>query len=392
MPIFDQGYQHWSGTLTSHSWRWLAIARHGVRIGMKNRLLRIALMLAGLPAIGLAEPLCVWGLLEQKSEIVAPLVPFLSSIFGPEIVADPKAYRVEVWTLCYDLFLLTELRFSMILILLVGPGLISQDLRFNALPLYFSRPLRRIDYFVGKLGVVVYFLGLVLVAPSIIAYVLGLLFSLDITIIRDTFTLLLAAIGYGILISLSAGLFILALLSLTRSSRYVGLFWLAVWFVSGITSLVLSAIHEEENRRMYHQRMAEAYQAQMAEEARQNKDAPEPAGPKKGKQRFPTVRQDVERQIRAEVTQHQIEAAKHYWRPMVSFTANFSRIGQHWLGTDRCWERLSQNEPEEQRDQFLLENKGPQYPWYWSAILLTILFGISVCILNFRVKSLDRLR
>ena len=88
-------------------------------------------------------------------------MPFLASILGPEILADPKAYRVEVWTLAYHYFLLTELRFSMILVLLVGPNLISQDLRFNALPLYFSRPLRRIDYFLGKLGVIVVFLGLV---------------------------------------------------------------------------------------------------------------------------------------------------------------------------------------------------------------------------------------
>ena len=33
MPIFDQGYQHWSGKLWGHGWRWLAITRHGVRIG-----------------------------------------------------------------------------------------------------------------------------------------------------------------------------------------------------------------------------------------------------------------------------------------------------------------------------------------------------------------------
>ena len=47
----------------------------------------------------------------------------------------------------------------MILVLLVGPELISQDLRFNAMPLYFSRPVRRIDYFAGKLGVIAVFLG-----------------------------------------------------------------------------------------------------------------------------------------------------------------------------------------------------------------------------------------
>src|SRR5262245_35148857 len=173
MPIFDQGYQHWSGELTGHSWRWLAITRHGVRIGMRNRLLRIMLLLAWLPAVVLASFLCVWGLIEQKSELVAPLLDFLSFL-GPEILNDPKAYRVEIWTLSFEYFLVTEMRFSMILVLLVGPSLISQDLRFNALPLYFSRPLRRIDYFIGKLGVVGYFLGLVLIVPTLVAYLLGL--------------------------------------------------------------------------------------------------------------------------------------------------------------------------------------------------------------------------
>ena len=79
----------------------------------------------------------------------------------------------------------------MILIVLVGPSLISQDLRFNALPLYLSRPLRRIDYLLGKLGVIGAFLGLVIIVPCLVAYVLGLLFSLDLTIVRDTYRLLL---------------------------------------------------------------------------------------------------------------------------------------------------------------------------------------------------------
>ncbi len=94
----------------------------------------------------------------------------------------------------------------------------------------------------------------------------------------------------------------------------------------------------------------------------------------------------------AEIQQEELDVARSDWRPMVSYTANLSRVGKQWLGTDKCWERLSKNIPAEQRDRFLLENMGPRYPWYWSAALLAVLFGISVCILNFRVKSLDRLR
>ena len=114
----------------------------------------------------------------------------------------------------------------------MGPNLISQDLRYNALPLYFSRPLRRIDYFLGKLGVIVAFLGMVIIVPSLIAYVLGLLFSLDITILRDTFRCCWPASATDWSSSVSAGMLMLALSSLSRNSRYIALFWLAVWFVT----------------------------------------------------------------------------------------------------------------------------------------------------------------
>ena len=51
MPIFDQGYQHWSGHLSSDATRWLAITRRGVRTALHGRIVRLALILAYLPAI-----------------------------------------------------------------------------------------------------------------------------------------------------------------------------------------------------------------------------------------------------------------------------------------------------------------------------------------------------
>ena len=321
-------------------------------------MLRIVLLVAWLPAIALALALCLWSLVEQKSELVASLVqmlPFLS----PEILAEPRAYRVEIWTLCYSYFLSTELTFSMVLILLVGPNLISQDLRYNALPLYFSRPLRRIDYFLGKLGVIAAFLAMVIIVPSMTAYVLGLLFSLDITIVRDTFGLLLASIAYGLVIALSAGLLILALSSLSRNSRYIALFWLAIWFVSSGVAVTLESVNQQQRQR-------QAWQS-----AHQR----------------PGMKFDA-----ANFSQAELEAAKTNWRPLVSYTGNLSRVGQHMLGTDACWEKLGQLQPPNQRSQFLLAVMGPQYPWYWSAAVLAALFGLSACILKFAIKSLDRLK
>jgi ABC-2 type transport system permease protein len=380
MPIFDQGYQHWSGSLSGHAWRWLTITRHGVRAGMKNVFLRLVVIAAWLPAAGLAFLLCLWGLLEQGSSLGAALQPFLSGLFPPGVFANPRVYRVEVWTLCYNYFLQLELYVSMVVVLLVGPSLISQDLRFNALPLYFSRPLRRIDYFVGKLGVIAWFLGLVVILPSLIAYVLGLLFSLDITILRDTFPLLLACLGYGALIVLSAGTLMLALSSLSRNSRYVALFWVGLWFVSSVVAGILNGVAREQR---------------LMEINRQHRAAMQPfRKPGKNPQTIQEQQAVVQalRKLQVEIDRIELEAIQTNWRPLVSYTGNLSRLGHRLLKTDAAWKKVSEVLPADSRDSFLANSLAPQYPWHWSAGILAALFGLSVCILNLRVRSLDRLR
>lgn len=382
MPIFDQGYQHWSGQLSGHAWRWLAITRHGVRIGLQSRILRLLLLVAWLPAVVLAGFLCVWGLIERKSELVAPLLPILAFL-DPQVIENPLSYRVEMWTLSFEYFLLIELRLSMILVLVVGPSLISQDLRFNALPLYFSRPVRRFDYFIGKLGVIGVFLGLVLLVPSLIAYGLGFIFSLDISILRDTMPLLLSSLAYGVVMVLSTGALILALSSLSRNSRYTALFWLALWFVSGIVGAVLDTVDQQHRRHAHYQQVFAARRAQGGEGT-----AKTPEQRRQEQREFQASLRRAEQEFRAE----EQRAARQNWRPLVSYTANLARVGRFFLNSDACWERLSQNRPEADQPRFLQENAGPQYPWYWSAIVLAVLFGLSACILNFRIRSLDRLK
>ena len=118
-----------------------------------------------------------------------------------------------MWTVAYSFFFQTELYFIMLLVTLAGPNLISLDLRYNALPLYFSRPVTRLDYFLGKLGVIAALVAAVAVLPAVAAYVLGVCFSLDLTVVRDTWRLLPASILYGLVIVVSAGTLMLALSS-----------------------------------------------------------------------------------------------------------------------------------------------------------------------------------
>src|SRR5262245_61068195 len=117
MPIFDQGYQHWQGRLSGHGSRWLAVARHGVRAQLQNRIVRLLLLFAWLPALALVSLLALWGLVEQQSETAVAL---LSRLLPPEIIAQPREYRGAVWTIAYSYFFKAELICSLFLVLEIG--------------------------------------------------------------------------------------------------------------------------------------------------------------------------------------------------------------------------------------------------------------------------------
>lgn len=430
MPIFDQGYQHWKGPLSGRMWRWLTIARHGVRVQGKNRLLRILLLVAWLPALGLIGAMVAWGLVERGVESVSGLLRFFQL---DEVLQNPQAYRATMWTLAYSFFFKAEITLIMLLVAIAGPGLISRDLRFNALPLYFARPLTRLDYFLGKLGVIGALVASVAVGPALFAYVVGLAFCLDLNVVKDTYPILLGSVAYGLLVTLSVGAFILALSSLTRRSLYVGITWAGLWIISSMVGTTMTAIHGESVRR-------ELYQAEYNHWLEEH---PPPPGarlingnpvlevrPKSGKLRpagvAPGHEAEGERWYQdwagasqeawAKAQIKESEVMRRDWRPLCSYVANLERFADLMLGTDSAWvnvgravesarqktfgrgfggrtpSRREQRAPPESNEREIADRMVPQYPWWWSAYVLVGLLGISIWILTSRVKSLDRLK
>lgn len=385
MPIFEQGYKHWEGELSGHTWRWYTIARQGVRVALQGWGLRILTLMAMTPAVALVGVFVLWGFLEQKAEWLMPLV---RGLLPSEVIQDPAGFRVIVWTLAFHFFFKVELLIAMILVLIVGPSLISQDLRFNAIPLYFSRPLYRWDYFLGKLGVIGFFLALVAIIPALLGYVLGVLFSFKLDVIRDTWHLVPGCLAYGLLIVLSAGTLMLALSSLSRSSRYVAAFWIGIWFLSNSVSGVMSTIHAAQK--------VEQAQEQMMEPL----PMPEFPGGPQGVEQDPNRRGPQRRGIRHLNRRRQndlmISAYLDDWRPIISYTNNLDRVGRFFLDVDAVAERcvteiIPPNVPEDSRRAARYFLSGPQYPWYWSATILLVLFGASLWLLTTRVRTLDRL-
>jgi ABC-2 type transport system permease protein len=428
MPIFDQGYQHWQGELSGHGWRWLAVARHGVRAQLQNRFVRLLLFFAWMPALALVAFLTLWGLLEQQAESV---ITFLQRLLPPEMVAQPRDYRTAVWTIAYTYFFKVELFCSLVLVMIVGPNLVSRDLRFNALPLYLSRPVRRIDYFLGKLGVIGFFLAAIVIVPAIGAYALGVAFSLDLGVIRDTHHLLWGGILYGVVITFASGTLMLALSALSRRSIYVGIAWAGLIFLSHMLSSALRGINDDiERRQIVRDDIAEWVKDHPAPKGTEM-SGPYPMGP------WPNPRRNVKGEREPELTREEkarerwfegwrkafdeanakaeaARAARSYtdWRPMLSFANNLDRLGDFLLDADGAWELIGRTIERPRQlmgpfakgrnvpistagsinDRRLAERMVWQFPWYWSAAVLGGVCLLSAFVLSRRVKSLDRLK
>lgn len=433
MPIFDQGYQHWQGPLAGRAGRWLTIARHGVRVQRNNRILRILLLFAWLPALGLIGAMVLWGMVERKSEGVMAMLSWLP----PDVLLDPHLYRTTAWTLAYSFFFKIELFFIMLLVAMAGPGLISQDLRFNALPLYFARPLTRLDYFLGKLGVIGALVASVAVGPAVFAYVVGLAFCLDLSVVKDTYPILLASVAYGLVITLSAGTLILAMSSLTRRSLYIGITWAGLWIISSMVGGILTEIHRNSVRNdiriMEMDRWFDQHPPPQGARINRIRNHQSPVmhrDPKTGKYQLAGLRPEqgkegerwfqtwARAQVQAwETAQTETGAAmRGNWRPLCSYVANLERMADLLLETDSAWVNIGRGVERGRRAAFerglraapfrrgaarelpasnerqLADQMVPQYPWWWSAGVLAGLLGLSTWTLTRRVKSLDRLR
>ena len=365
MPIFDQGYQHWQGRLRGHAWRWLAITRQGVRQQGRRRWTKWLITSAFAPALALAGFLVFWGLFEQKSTLLQPFMALIQGL--PEEVRNgPKVYRSAVWTYAFEVFFSFSTFFSMLLVLAVGPDLVSQDLRFNAFPLYLSRPLRRVDYFAGKLGVIAVFLGAVTIGPAVAAYVLGLAFSFDLGVLKDTWRLLVGSAGYGLIVVLSAGTLMLAISSLSKNSRLVGAAWVVLWVVSNVSASVLQeTVRKDWCPLVSYTSNLDRLRAEMldTESAR-----------KKFLELYLAGR----------------EAGRDAVRPRVLFGGNRRRRGPAPPPPPDFDEHGRPNEAFIPPPLQAPENM--KHPWTWSAGVLGGLLLASAWTLSTRVKSLDRLK
>ncbi len=256
MPIHSVSYRSWEGRRVSPWTRWLTICTTGIARASKSQWLRRLLFAAFIPLMFTGIP---FFLFEQSVRDPALWQAFSGFIRGmPQnhmlretIGAIPhhptpeqfEAVRHQVWSFLTLTFLRYPQAFLMVIIVgIVAPPLISQDLRTRAYLIYFARPISRIEYIVGKVGVVSFFLLSISVVPALCLYVAAVMLSPSVDVVLTTWDLPIRILAGSACTIIPTTLVALAFSSLTLESRYAGFAWFAIWIMGHVTYLTLVAI------------------------------------------------------------------------------------------------------------------------------------------------------
>lgn len=218
MPIYDLGYRHWSGQWTSHPYRWWVITRQGISLLVRKKRFMALMILSAIPFL------------------VRSVMLYLSSAVGRNLPL------FQINGKFFEDFLSQQMFFAFIIAIYAGAGLVSNDLKANALQIYLSKPITRQDYLIGKLGVLAFFLALPTLVPALLLYLLAILFQANLSYFRDNPWVPASIVGYALAIIFTYALVMLALSSLSKSSRFAGINFAAVFFFSQILYGILSGI------------------------------------------------------------------------------------------------------------------------------------------------------
>jgi len=217
-PIHDQSYRRYGGARAATGRAWSVIARAGMMTMIRKRAFLGLLLFAWLPFVVRAVQIYVASNYPQTATFLAP---------------DAKMFRD---------FLEQQDFFVFIVTIYVGAGLIAADRRANALQIYLSKPLLRSEYIAGKAAVLFTFLMFVTWLPGILLLFLQVMFKGSFEFLRANLFLFPAITVSTLLQAILATLTMLALSSLSKSSRYVGILYAGIIFFTAAIYGVMVAI------------------------------------------------------------------------------------------------------------------------------------------------------
>jgi ABC-2 type transport system permease protein len=218
MPIHDQGYRRYGGLKARTGTGWMVITRAGIRSQLAKRAFLGLLLLSFLPFFARAIQIYLAVNFPQTGDLLAVKPDLFRQFLDQQ----------QIWVFFITVY--------------VGAGLIANDRRANALQIYLSKPLTRAEYIFGKLAILIAFLLLVTWVPALLLLVVQIAFAGNFTFLLKNLYLFPAITVFAFIQVTMVAAAMLALSSLSKSSRYVAILYAAVIFFSQAIYGVLTVV------------------------------------------------------------------------------------------------------------------------------------------------------
>jgi ABC-2 type transport system permease protein len=218
VPIHDQGYRRYGGG-KARGQGWTVIARAGIRSFFSRKAFLGLMLVSWFPFFIRAVQIYASANLPQAAFLAPTAETFRQFLDQQEI-------------------------FVFFLTVYVGAGLIANDRRANALQIYLSKPLTRAEYIFGKLAILMIILLLVTWVPAMVLLLVQIAFAGNFSFLVNNAYLFPAITVFSFIQVVMVAATMLALSSLSNSSRYVGILYTAViFFTQAIYGVVFLVTH-----------------------------------------------------------------------------------------------------------------------------------------------------
>lgn len=153
MAVYEHTYKRYDGALTPEWSRFLIIPRHAFRDVFKSKLFTGFFVICFIPLL-----------------VEAILIYLHHNVNALGILRIDVRGLVPIDAFFFQTFVNLQGGFAFFVALLVGPPLVSRDLRNNALPLYLCRPFSRTEYVMGKMSVLLILLSAMTWIPQLLLF------------------------------------------------------------------------------------------------------------------------------------------------------------------------------------------------------------------------------
>lgn len=221
MSIKEKGYTHWEGEFKQDRYPWKPITLNGIKMTFRRKFFKLSFFLSLIPALFFLVGIYISERLEDFAWLTrdAEALKFLK--VGPK-------YFMDYFTNDFLLFMIV------MIMVFCGSGLISDDLRYNSLQLYFSRPIKKKDYFLGKASIIIFFLFIVTLVPGLVFMLMKLIFSGSFKFFAEYPWLFFSVLLYSFLITTFFAFYTLLLSSINKNRRYVAILIFGMYLFSDI--------------------------------------------------------------------------------------------------------------------------------------------------------------